>query len=231
MPKMTDYVREGFNRRRGPWHRTELPEWWNLAVWVSLAAVGLILLLSALLEPDSSTDTTSSSQPPAYSVQKINPYATPSASSESTAGTPTPDASGSTGSGSAAGTPAPGASGSTGSGSTGDFAATAAVQVPKVGGGTAVVPAGARNVASAAAKAAATGDWTGIPFIGRTRPPKAHRTPQGSVIGQLTVTDPAVTGNTLYLFSATITHGGAAKAYQYRVAVERDQSGYAVHAQ
>ncbi|MEV5709693.1 hypothetical protein [Actinoallomurus sp. NPDC052274] len=224
MPKMTDYVREGFNRRRRPWHRTELPEWWNLAVWVALAGIGLLLLLSALLEPDTPSGTTTSSRPPAYSVQKINPYATPSASDGSEAGTPTPDASD-------AGTPTPGPGGPTGPEPTGDFAATDAVEIPKVGGGTAAVPAGARNVALAAAKAAATGDWTGIPFIGRARPPKARRTPQGSVIGQVTVTDPSVTGNTLYLFSAMITHGGASKAYQYRVAVERDQSGYAVHAQ
>ncbi|MCO6009159.1 hypothetical protein NE236_29735 [Actinoallomurus purpureus] len=215
MPKMTDYVREGFNRRRRPWHSAELPEWWNVAVWVALAGIGVMLLVSALLEPgESAGDTTGTARPPAYSVQKINPYATPSASEGSAAGTPTPDASSPPGDG-------PG----------GDFSATAAVQVPKAGGGTAVVPAGARNVALAAAKAAATGDWTGIPFIGRARPPKAPRTPQGSVIGQPTVTDPSITGNTQYLFSATITHGGAAKGYQYRVAVERDQSGYAVRAQ
>ncbi|MEV0405838.1 hypothetical protein [Actinoallomurus sp. NPDC050550] len=212
MPKMTDYVREGFNRRRRPWHRAELPEWWNLAVWVGLAGIGGMLLISALLDPGGSTDTPDATQPPAYSVQKINPYATPSASGGSAAGTPTPDAS----------SPAQG-------GPTEDFASTAAVQVPKAGGGTAVVPAGARNVALAAAKAAATGDWTGIPFIGRARPPKARRTPQGSV-GQLTVTDPAITGNAQYLFSATITHGAPDKAYQYRIAVESDQSGYAIHA-
>jgi hypothetical protein len=213
MPKMTDYVREGFNRRRRPWHRAELPEWWNLAVWVALAGIGVMLLVSALLDPSGSTGAPDATQPPAYSVQKINPYATPSASGGSTAGTPTPDAS----------SPAQG-------GPTGDFASTAAVQVPKTGGGTAVVPAGARNVALAAAKAAATGDWTGIPFTGHAKPPKARRTPQGSVVGQLTVTDPAITGNNLYLFSTTITHGGAAKPYQYRVAVEGDQSGYAIRA-
>jgi hypothetical protein len=212
MPKMTDYLREGFNRRRRPWHRSELPEWWNLAVWVGLAGIGGMLLISALLDPGGSTDAPDATQPPAYSVQKINPYATPSASGGPAAGTPTPDAS----------SPAQG-------GPTGDFASTAAVQVPKAGGGTAVVPAGARNVALAAAKAAATGDWTGIPFIGRTRPPKAHRTPEGSV-GQLTVTDPAITGNAQYLFNVTITHGAPNKAYEYRIAVESDQSGYAIRA-
>jgi hypothetical protein len=209
---MTDYVREGFKRRRRPWDRTELPEWWNLVIWVALAGVIAIVLLDAVFGPDGASGPDTAAPPP-YPVQSLNPYASSSASDGSASAAPTADP---------GGPPAdvPGT----------DFAATAAVQVPVTGGGLAAVPAGARNVALAAAKATATGDWTGIPFIGAARPPTTRRTPQGAVIGEPTVADPGVTGNSQYLFSAKITYGGGAKRYLARIAVELGQSGYGVRA-
>lgn len=220
MPKMTDYVREGFKRRRRPWDRAELPEWWDLVGWVGLAGVVAALVFGAIFSTGGSGgDGTEDAGAPRYSAQTLNPY-TPS---------PAPSASGSTATTPAETSPAPGAGPPQGV-ETKDFTATAAAQVPLIRGGTAVVPAGARNVAVAAARAQATGDWAGIPFVGPKRLPAASMkaNPQGSVIGEVTVTDPSVTGNTQYLFSATITRGGGAKPYVVQIAVERDRSGYAI---
>jgi hypothetical protein len=212
MPKITDYVREGFNRRQRPWDRAELPEWWGLVVWVGFAGVTAALLLGAMFGHDGSSDDAAEQSPP-YSVQTLTPYIAPPPPARATPAAPTPGAA----------DPAAGAP-------TGDFTATAAAQVPLTGGGTTVVPVGARNVAVAAAKAEATGDWTGIPLIGNTRPSPAPRTPHGALTGEITVADPAVTGNSQYLFSATISHSGADKPYLVRIAVERGQAGYAVRA-
>jgi hypothetical protein len=88
-----------------------------------------------------------------------------------------------------------------------------------------VVPAGARNLAQAAARAAATGDWNGIPLTDRSSA-GAVRTPEGSVVGDISVTDPAVTGNSVYLFGATIRHGPGEPPYRIKITVERTQSGY-----
>ena len=206
MPKLTDYVREGFKRRRRPWRNGEVPEWWDIAVWTALAAVIVVIVLSAAFGGgDSAGDTAQDS--PVRPIESLNPYATPS--SQASAGS----------------TPSPSAS-ATGSDPM-DFSATGPVQVPQTGGGVATVPAGAHAVAVAAARAEANGDWSVIPLLGGA-PPAARRTPQGKVIGDVTVANPSVTGNTSYLFSATITHGDAAKSYLVQISVERSSSGYAV---
>lgn len=212
MPKMTDYVRKGFKKRRRLWEGGEVPEWWDIAVWVSLAGVIAIIVISVLTE--SGGGGTAAGSPPPYHVQSLNPYAqpTPTASSVTSSGTPSAQPSGS----------APDSPSS-------DFSATAAVQVAMTGGGgTAIVPAGARNVALAAAKAEATGDWKGIPFVGVSRPPAAARTPQGTVTGEITVENPSVTGNGSYLFSTTITHGPGTKSFLVQIAVQRMPTGYAI---
>lgn len=213
MPKLTDYVREGFKRRARPWDRAELPEWWDLAMWAGLAGVILMLVVGALLDrggTDRPPGGTAGGMPP-YAVQSLNPYA-------------------SAGSGTRPGPRPPAGTGTASPMTSTDFAATAPARVQVTGGGTTVVPAGARNVALAAARATATGDWSGIPYIGTGRPPKAKKTPAGSVVGALTVADPATTGNAQYLFSATVRHGAAARPYLVRIAVERGVSGYAVRA-
>jgi hypothetical protein len=212
MAKMTDYVREGFKRRRRPWDRTELPEWWNLAVWFGLAGIVAMVALAAVFGPDGAPGP-NTAKPVPYSVQSLNPYSSSSASGGPAFAAPTAGSD----------SPSAGVSGT-------DFAATDPAQVPMTGGGRAVVPAGALNVALAAAKATATGDWTGIPFVGARRPAATGRTPHGFVIGAVTVADPGVTGNSQYVFSATISHGGAAKPHLVKIAVELGQSGYAVRA-
>lgn len=200
MPKLTDYVRQGFRKRRRVWNGGELPEWWDLLVWGALALVGVMLVVGAIFDGGSSEDT--ARRRPAYLVQTVNPYVTPSAADPVPSSTPGHSAA--------------------------DFAAAAPVQVAQTGGGTAIVPAGARDVASAAANAEATGSWSGIPLTGTTRPRAAHRTPHGRVIGTITVEDPTVTGNGSYVFSATITHGTAARSYLVKITVQRTPEGYAV---
>ena len=216
MPKLTDYVREGYRRRQRPWDRTELPEWWDVAIWVAVAAVVLMLVVGGVLSRDDSpaADNTGKA-PPAYPVQTLNPSALASPGS----GSAPP-------SGAANASPEPPVELNPES-----FEATNAVQVQMTGGGTTVVPAGARNVALAAARAAATGDWKGIPFIGTARPPAPQTpTPQGSVRGEITVADPSVTGNSQYRFTAQVTHGGNANPRAVRLLVERNGSGYAIRA-
>jgi hypothetical protein len=215
MAKITDYVREGFDRRRRPWDRTDLPEWWDLMAWAAVIGIIAALLLSAVLDRGGSSDSTADTAGggPGYQVQALNPYST----------SPSPQDSAPAGA-----TASP--SGAPADASAKEFTATAAVQVPMTGGGTAVVPAGARNVALAAARAEATGDRAGIPFVGTARSAKAPSTPQGSVIGEVTVTDPTITGNSQYLFTANITHGPDAKPNTVQIAVEYASSGYAVRA-
>ncbi|GAA3973887.1 hypothetical protein GCM10023085_65480 [Actinomadura viridis] len=219
MPKITDYVRAGFRRRRRPWHHTELPEWWDVAVWVGGVGVIALLVLSALFERDdpSAGPAAGGGGAPRYVVQTLDPRG-PSA-------TPGPGGGGAS--------TAPTGSPPTGSAPAGvsakDFTASAAVRVPVTGGGTTVVPAGARNVAAAAARATATGDWAGIPFIGAARPPAAPARP-GSVVGTLTVADPTVTGNDQYRFSATIARDGTARPEAVQITVGRGPSGYAIRA-
>jgi len=199
MAKMTDYVREGFGKRRRPWSNTDLPEWWDLAVWVALAGAVGAVVISVALGGGFSGKATQTQSAPQYKVQTLNPFASPSAS-------PT--------------TSVPSTFSAT------DFSATAAVQVAITGGGTTVVPAGAHNVALAAARAAATGDWTGIPLLGKHR--AGRRTPDGTVIGDVTVADPAVTGSGSYLFSAKISHHGTTRPYLVQIAVEQSASGYGI---
>jgi hypothetical protein len=203
MPKMTDYVRQGFKRRPRPWSTTDLPEWWDTAVWIGVGGVIAVVLFTAVFD-HSGDSTGSSARRPHYAVQAVNPYATPSASDS----------------------PAPSPGTTPSAFSSGDFTATAAVQVTLTGGGTAPVPAGARNVALAAAKATATGDWAGVPLLGK--PKAAARTPGGTVIGDVTVSNPSATGAGSYLFSATISKHGTANPYLVQIAVERTASGYAV---
>lgn len=199
MPKLTDYVREGFRRRRRPWESAELPGWWQVLAWVALAAVCGILALSAISDRGSRSSAAQRRSP--YAVQTINPYP-----SVSTAPSPS----------------------STPGRSHADFTAGAPVQVAKTGGGMAVVPAGARNVALAAAKAEATGVWSDVPLIGGTTPSAAPQTPGGQVIGDITVEDPATTGTGSYVFSAAITHDAVSRSYLARITVERSTQGYAL---
>jgi hypothetical protein len=210
MPKLTDYARKGFKKRRRLWDGGELPEWWDLLVWGALALVGVMLAVGAITDHGSSRDAAGTRQP-VHQVQTVNPYATPSASAGAAPSGPADPAPSGT----------PGDSGA-------DFAATAPVQVPRTGGGTAVVPTGARAVASAAANAEATGVWSGVPLTGTARPDAPRRFPHGRVVGALTVEDPAVTGNGAYVFSATVTHGTAARSYLVKITVQRTPDGYAV---
>jgi hypothetical protein len=213
MPKITDYVREGFKRRQRPWDRTELPEWWNIAVWAGVVVVVGAILLGAIFDSGSSSGDADAGAP-AYPVRTLNPYGTDAS--------PDPSAS-------AAASADPSADPSSAP-ADGDFTVTAAAQVPMTGGGTAVVPVGARNVASAAATAEATGDWAAIPFTGGAKRPGRARTPLGSVIGQTTVQDPAVTGNSQYVFTAKITRGGTAAAHYVQITVEFADGSYAISA-
>lgn len=221
MPKITDYVREGFKKRRRPWEHTELPEWWDVVIWVSLGGVIVAVVLGAALGGGGSKGIPAADSP-RYAVQSLNPYATPTPGTSITS-VPTPGVSPVS---SASPTPDPGDS--SGGTSATDFSATAAVQVAQTGGGTAIVPAGARNVAVAAARAEATGDWTGIPLAVSGKRPTGPKTPQGTVTGTITVENPAVTGSGSYVFSATVTHDGTAKPYLVQIAVERAASGYVV---
>ncbi|MBC6458083.1 hypothetical protein [Actinomadura sp. HBU206391] len=215
MPKITDYVREGFDRRSRPWDRTELPEWWDLVVWVALAGVIAMLLLGAVFGRGGSSEDAGGDER-RFAVRSLNPYTVTPAPSADEAASATP--------GTGAPSPAPGEA------PTEDFTATAAVRVPVTGGGTTVVPAGARNVAFAAATAEATGDWTGILFVGAARPSAAPAYPRGSVAGEITVKDPRVTGTGQYLFSATITRDGNAASRRVEITVERGPDGYAIRA-
>ncbi|QKG23354.1 hypothetical protein [Actinomadura verrucosospora] len=218
MPKLTDYARKGYNRRRRPWESAELPEWWDAAVWVAGGGIVVVLVLSALLGGGGGRTSSASGDSGArpYPVQTLGSRPT-----EGTGASPSPGGTGS------AAPPVPAGE------QVKDFTATAAVQVPVTGGGTTVVPAGARNVALAAARATATGDWSGIPFSGTGRPTRpatgaAGRPARQAAVSRLTVADPAVTGNSEYRFSATITGAGGAQPSVVPITVERDESGYAV---
>jgi hypothetical protein len=211
MPKMTDYVRQGFKRRQRPWDQAELPEWWNLVIWAALLAVVAAVAVGAVIDRGRPPEEVSGSSR-RYTVQTVNPYAPSPTSTSTTSTAPT--------------APTAPAQGTDGTGM--DFTATAAVQVRMTKGGTIPVPAGARDLAIAAARAMATGDWAGIPLIGAVTPSPAPPTPTGSVVGEVTVTDPRVTGNSRYLFSASIRHDPNAKPYPVEIAVERAGSGYAV---
>ncbi|WP_433477223.1 hypothetical protein ACQPZP_09310 [Spirillospora sp. CA-142024] len=213
MPKLTDYARQGFRRRR-LLRESELPEWWNIAVWAGVGGIVLMLVAGAVFSGDDSAGTTTAqSQAPRYQVQTLDPRglsASPSPGSTTPGATPTqvlptgPSAK--------------------------NFTATAATKIPMTGGGTTVVPAGALNAAMAAAQAAVTGNWKDVPLVGATRPPAKKAMPQGSVVKGISVTDPSMTGNSQYRFSATITHAGGARPDVVELLVEPDGSGYAVRA-
>ncbi|MGI5416819.1 hypothetical protein [Actinomadura luteofluorescens] len=215
MPKLTDYAREGFRRRRLV-KETELPEWWNIAVWAGVGGIILMLLVSAVLDRGGSSGAApAASQAPRYQVQTLDPRgltASPSPGEE----TPTP-------SGGPSQVLPTGAAAS-------NFTATAATRVPMTDGGATVVPAGALNVATASARAIVTGNWKGIPVIGTARPTPAKPMPRGSVVRGITVMDPTKTGNSQYRFSATITHPGGARPDVVELLVEPDGNGYAVRA-
>ncbi|WP_395105143.1 hypothetical protein [Actinomadura sp. SCN-SB] len=211
MPKMTDHVRAGFKRRRRPWEAVELPEWWTLAIWAGLAGVVVALVVSGLAARGGSGGATAGAGAVRYTIQPVNPHRvapTREAASPEAAGADAP----------------PGPSQAPRVPSHGDFGATAPVRVPRTGGGMATIPAGAWNLALAAARAAATGDWTGVPVRGDAG--GVVKSPEGSVVGTVTVEDPAVTGPGLHRFSATITHGPAEPPYRVAIDVERDRSGF-----
>ena len=217
MAKLTDYVRKGYRRRQRPWEATELPEWWGLATWIGAACVVVMLVVSALLaRGETATGAEAGdAEAPRYPVETLNPgmlTASP--------GSGSPGASSSAGARPSQSPPVELTAES--------FKATNAVRVAKSGGGSAIVPAGARNVALAAARATAIGDWSGIPFIGARPTPTRGPTPQGSVVGELTVADPTVTGNSQYRFTAKITHGGGEKPYDLTIPVEWNGDGYAI---
>jgi hypothetical protein len=213
MPKLTDYARQGFRRRR-LFQDTELPEWWSIAVWAGVGGVVLMLVVSAVFDRGgSSGSATTGGEAPRYQVQTLDPR---SLSISPSPGGATPTASAS-----------PSQVLPTGV-SPKDFTATAPAKVAVTGGGTTVVPAGALNLASAAATATVTGNWKGIPFIGAARPSPAKSMPRGSAVQGITVADPAQTGNSQYVFSATITHAGGARPDVVEVLVEPDGDGYAM---
>ncbi|GAA4375305.1 hypothetical protein GCM10023088_32500 [Actinomadura verrucosospora] len=215
MPKMTDYARQGFRRRR-LFQDTELPEWWNIAVWAGVGGIVLMLAVSAVLDRgDSSGAPTAGRQAPSYQVQTLDPRTL--TESPSPGETPSTSAS-------------PSQVLPTGA-SANDFTATAAAKVPVTGGGTTVVPAGALNLATAAASATVSGNWKGIPFIGAARPSPAKKgMAPGSAVQGITVADPTRTGNSQYLFSATITRPGGARPEVVQLLVEPDERGYALRA-
>ncbi|SNR51004.1 hypothetical protein [Actinomadura mexicana] len=215
MPKLTDYARQGFRRRR-LFQETELPEWWNIAVWAGVGGIILMLLVSAVFDHgDSSGTATSASQAPRYQVQTLDPRGL-TASPSPGEGTPTP-------SGSPSQVLPTGAAAA-------NFTATAATRVPMTDGGATVVPAGALNVAAASARAIVTGNWKAIPIIGTARPSPAKAMPRGSAVQGITVADPTKTGNSQYRFSATITHASGARPDVVDLLVEPDGRGYAVRA-
>ncbi|GAA1832477.1 hypothetical protein [Actinomadura chokoriensis] len=222
MPKLTDYARKGFQRRRPPWKRVELPEWWDVAVWVAGGGVVAVIVLSAVLNGGGASGTVpgdAGARP--YPVQTLGSRLTDGPGAVPSGDLPAPPSSST-----AAAAPAP-------AGPVGkpvkDFTATAAVRIPVTGGGTTVVPVGARNVALAAAIATTTGDWSGIPFTGPGRPTvSASRHGLGGSVARLTVADPAVTGNSAYRFSATIDDAGGAEPSAVPITVERNESGYAI---
>lgn len=204
---MTDYVREGFRRRPRPWQRAELPEWWNIAIWAGVAGIVAILAAGALTGGESKT--AAAGKPRPYAPQTLDPRG--ASAPPSTAGTPAPTAS-----------PAAPASR--------DFTDATPVQVRVTGGGTTVVPAGARNLALAAARAKANGALTGIPLAGAAPPTVAPAGPApGTAVADLTVADPAKTGNTRYRFAAKVKRAGG-RAHAVRILVEPSQDGYVVRA-
>ncbi|MEV0662583.1 hypothetical protein ACIBI3_22970 [Actinomadura luteofluorescens] len=216
MPKMTDYARKGFRRRR-LFQDTDLPEWWNIAVWAGVCGIVLMLAVSAVLDHGESSGTpTTGREVPRYQVQTLDPR---SLTASPSPGAETPTASG-----------APSQVLPTGV-SANDFTATAAAKAPVTGGGTTVVPAGALNLATAAARATVSGNWKGIPFIGTARPSSAKKgMPRGSAVQGITVADPSRTGNSQYLFSATIKGPGGARPEVVELLVEPDGRGYALRA-
>ncbi|MEV3922891.1 hypothetical protein [Actinomadura coerulea] len=217
MPKLTDYARQGFRRQR-LLRASELPEWWNIAVWAGVGGVVLMLVISAVFARGDSSGVAPAAggDAPRYQVQTLDP--------RGLSASPGPDGETPTASGSPAQVLPTGASGN-------DFRASAALQVPMTGGGETVVPAGALNVAAAAATALVTGNWQGVPFVGTDRPPPARKPmPQGSAVTGISVADPAATGNSQYRFSATISHPGRARPDVLDFLVEPDGPGYALRA-
>ncbi|MEO3826349.1 hypothetical protein [Actinomadura sp. B10D3] len=219
MAKITDYARQGFRRRPRPWNSAELPEWWDAAAWLGVVAVVVMLVSGAVFADDRSPGGAAAAgdDAPRYAPETL--------------GSPGLGAPPAPGDGSAAPVPpaSPPAGVPTGTSAEG-FASTAATRVPITGGGTAVVPAGALNVALAAARARATGNWAGIPFAGAERPAPTAPSPHGVVVGEVTVEDPAATGNTQYRFSARIARGGGARPETARFVVELGMNGYAIRA-
>ncbi|NDU77715.1 hypothetical protein GWI34_34660 [Actinomadura sp. DSM 109109] len=217
MPKMTDYARKGFRRRRLI-QETELPEWWNIAVWAGVGGIILMLVVSAVLDRgDSSGPAPASGPAPRYQVQTLDPRsltASPSPGETSPSGGPSGGPQQVLPTGAAAF----------------NFTATAATRVPMTDGGVTVVPAGALNVAVTSARAIVSGNWKGIPVIGDARPSPAKPMPAGSAVQKITVADPTKTGNSQYRFSATITHAGGKRPDVVDLLVEPDGDGYAVRA-
>ncbi len=66
-----------------------------------------------------------------------------------------------------------------------------------------------------------------MPLIGKIRH-RARPTPAGTVLGDVTVADPSVSGTGSYLFSAKISNNGTAQPYVIQIAVELRSPGYAV---
>lgn len=210
MPKMTDYVREAFRRRERPWRRVELPEWWTIATWAGAAGIAAILVAGALTG-GSEGATKSGGAVHRFTPQTLDPRSATTAPSSTLSPTASPSAA-----------PTSSASASV------DFTDSTPVQVRQTGGGTTVVPAGARNLALAAARAKVTGVWTGIPTTSAAHPAAPPPAPSPDVaVGHLSVQDPAVTGNSRYRFTAKVKRAGG-RAHAVRILVEAGQGGYVV---
>lgn len=201
---MTDYVRQGFARRRRPWDPADLPGWWDLAVWTAVLLIIGALAASVVLDLVGREPERPARSPRRYAVQTLNPYAEnagPSSlpSSPGAQNPATPD----------------------------DFSASAAVRVPLTTGGR-------RSFRRAPAtwpwpRPRPRRSATGRGPDGRYRAPvQGAPHPLGTVQDGITVADPAATGTGSYVFSAMIRHDAGARAYLVRITVERTPRGYAI---
>jgi hypothetical protein len=217
MGQLTDYVREGFRRRRKPWQGGEVPDWWGLAQWGALGGVGIILLVSGIAAANgsgSSGDDTGDG-PGAFPVLSGPPVTSTSGPAPSSAPTSAPSA---------------GPTATPATGPDADFTSLDPVDVPLTGSGALIsAPEGAVNLARAGALASARGQWDGIPIVGRRQTPRT-RHPQATLTGRLSLFNPAVTGTSRYLFTVgTDDDGpGPSPARQVKITVARVGQGFAV---
>ncbi|WP_147425338.1 hypothetical protein [Bailinhaonella thermotolerans] len=206
MGNLTDAARKGFNKRKKPWHDFAMPNSWPLWTVAAVVLFGgwMVYQVAFAGHPQAPAQEIAVPPPPPVTAPATAPPATvpPSAA-------PTPDGSGQ------------GAAGER------DFTASSPVQVPVTGTDRrAPVPQGALNVAKAAALATANGRWEGIPTAGTPAPP-ADPAPQAALAGDVSVMDPAITGDGTYVFTLTLDPdaAGGRMPYQTKVTVQRGRQG------